>query len=169
MQTLLVSLSVFLLSIFGMAQTPCNCCTDSHQQFDFWVGDWNVYDVSGQKVGENKVEKLENDCIVSENWKGTGGSSGRSYNYFNTTDDTWNQVWISSSGNNLVLKGKASPNKMVLKSELITNEKGDYYNRITWTKNDDGSVTQLWEILDKEKKPSSVAFEGIYKRKQDEL
>lgn len=166
MQTLLVSLVLFLLSFFGMAQTTCNCCTENHQQFDFWVGDWEVYDNSGKKLGENKVEKLENDCIVSENWKGTTGGSGRSYNYFNLSDSTWNQVWISSSGNNLVLKGKASPNKMTLRSELTKGEKGNYYNRISWTKNENGSVTQLWEILDTEEKPTSVAFEGIYKPKQ---
>ena len=165
MQTLLVSLILFLLSFFGMAQTTCNCCTESHQQFDFWVGDWDVYDTSGKKLGENRIEKLEKDCIISENWQGATGGSGKSYNYFNISDSTWNQVWISSSGNNLVLKGKASPNKMVLKSELSKGEKGDYYNRITWTKNENGSVTQVWEILDTQEKPISVAFEGVYKPK----
>ena len=165
MQALLITLALFLCTLFGQAQTSCNCCTANHQQFDFWVGDWDVYDTGGKKVGENKIEKLENDCIVSENWKGTTGGSGKSYNYYNTADSTWNQVWISNSGNNLVLKGKAATNKMILKSELIKNEKGNYYNQITWTKNEDNTVTQLWEIINEKGESLSVAFEGIYKLK----
>ncbi|WP_144960024.1 hypothetical protein [Gillisia sp. Hel_I_86] len=67
-----------------------------------------------------------------------------------------------------MLKGKASPNKMTLKSEMVQNEKGTYYNRVIWTKNEDGSVTQLWEILDTKDQDQliSVAFEGIYKLKK---
>ncbi len=164
MQSLLLTLALFLCTLFSQAQTTCNCCTESHKEFDFWVGDWNVYDKSGKKVGENKIEKLENECIVSENWKGTTGS-GRSYNYYNSADSTWNQVWISSSGNNLVLKGKAGKNKMILKSELIENAKGTYYNQITWTKNEDDSVTQVWEVLNEKEQPISTSFEGVYKLK----
>ncbi len=163
------SILIFLLvftSTAGIAQTTCNCCTESHKQFDFWVGDWDVYDTSGQKIGENKIEKLENNCIVSEKWQGAKGSSGRSYNYFSLVDSTWNQVWIAGSGNQLILKGKADTNQMSLRSELIENEKGSYYNRITWTKNEDGSVTQLWEILNTSDQPISTAFEGVYKRKK---
>ncbi len=166
MQTLLITLALFLCALLGQAQTECNCCTPNHQQFDFWVGDWDVYDTSGKKVGENKIEKLESECIVSENWKGATGGSGRSYNYYNAADSTWNQVWISNSGNNLVLKGRAAPNKMILKSELIESKKGNYYNQITWTKNEDGSVTQLWEVLNNNGESLSVAFEGIYKLKK---
>jgi hypothetical protein len=165
MQSILLTLALFLSTLIGQAQTTCNCCTESHKQFDFWVGDWNVYDKSGKKVGENKIEKLENECIVSENWKGSTGDSGRSYNYYNLADSTWNQVWISSTGNNLVLKGKAGKNKMVLKSKLIENAKGTYYNQITWTKNEDDSVTQIWEVLNEHEHPISTSFEGIYKLK----
>ncbi len=165
MQALLITLALFLCTLFGQAQTKCNCCTVNHEQFDFWVGDWDVYDTSGKKIGENKIEKLENDCIVSEHWKGATGGSGRSYNYYNAVDSTWNQVWISNSGNNLVLKGKAATNKMTLKSELNKNEKGNYYNQITWTKNEDDSVTQLWEVLNENGESLSIAFKGIYKSK----
>ena len=55
---------------------------------------------------------------------------------------------------------------MILSSELMPGQKIDFYrNRITWTKNEDGSVTQLWEIVDKQDKLLSIAFKGIYKQK----
>ena len=155
-----------LLTQFSFAQTNCKCCTDYHKQFDFWVGDWIVTDTTGTKVGENLVVKLESDCIVNEYWQGSAGITGRSYNYFNLSDSTWNQVWIDNQGGNLVLKGYAGENEMILKSELLKGKRVDWYaNRITWTKNDDGTVTQLWEIIDKNEKLLSQAFKGIYKRK----
>jgi hypothetical protein len=53
---------------------------------------------------------------------------------------------------------------MVLKSELVNGPKGNYYNQITWSQNDDGSVTQQWDILTESNQPLSKAFEGIYKK-----
>ena len=168
MKKLSFLLITFLFSsLILKAQDNCACCTENHLQFDFWVGDWIVYDTAGNAVGENTISKLEKGCIINEHWRGAQGTTGRSYNYFNQPDSTWNQVWIDSNGSNLVLKGYAEPGRMVLKSELLKGQRVDwYYNRITWTDNQDGSVTQLWEILDKDNNPLAVAFEGIYKRKE---
>lgn len=163
--TLIIILTLCSISLFG--QNDYVCSTQYHHQFDFWVGDWIVYDTAGNVVGENTIEKLEKDCILSEHWRGGLGTTGRSYNYYNQADSTWNQVWIDSNGSSLVLKGKAEPGKMVMKSELLKGQKVDwYYNRITWTENPDHSVTQLWEILSKENTVLTTAFKGIYKRKE---
>lgn len=159
-------LFIGLLPLAGFSQNECNCCTLNHQQFDFWVGNWEVFNSEGEKIGENLIEKLENNCIVSENWKGEKGGTGKSFNYYHPKDQTWNQLWISNTGTILKLKGKAQPDQMLLKSELIKGEKINYYNQITWTKNADGSVTQLWEIYDTEGNFLSEAFKGIYRKKQ---
>jgi len=157
---------LFIIISTSGAQNDCACCTDYHKQFDFWVGEWVVYDTAGTKLGENNIVKLEDNCILNEHWKGAKGSTGRSYNYFDLSDSTWNQLWIDNQGGSLVLKGKAEDNKMVLQSKLIKGKKVDWYrNRITWTNNDDGSVTQFWEILDTNGNQLAVAFKGIYKRK----
>ncbi|MBV6641798.1 MAG: hypothetical protein KI791_13835 [Cyclobacteriaceae bacterium] len=159
----IATLSFFLNEL--QAQ-DCACCTIQHQQFDFWLGDWNVYDTLGNLVGENAIEKLVAECVLSEFWRGASGGVGRSYNYFNLADSTWNQVWIDASGSNLELKGKLVEGKMILQSELLPGQKVDWYrNSITWTPNEDGCVTQLWEILDKEGKVISQVFKGIYKKK----
>jgi len=164
------TLFLFLLLILAQndlkAQDSCACCTDQHQQFDFWVGEWNVYDTLGTLVGENTIEKLVAECLLSEHWRGASGGTGRSYNYYNQSDSTWNQVWIDGTGSNLVLKGKLVGRNMVLQSELLPGQKIDWYrNRITWIPNRDGSVIQLWEILNKQDKVITQAFKGIYKKK----
>ncbi len=53
---------------------------------------------------------------------------------------------------------------MILKSELLEGAKGKYFNQITWTKNRDGSVTQVWNIFNEKNKKTQEAFRGIYKK-----
>ncbi|XOV91701.1 MAG: hypothetical protein ACFHWX_15995 [Bacteroidota bacterium] len=160
------TLALLVSSQYVLAQDPCACCSETHKQFDFWIGEWNVYDTLGNQVGENTIEKLVADCVLSENWRGASGGVGRSYNYFNPTDSTWNQVWIDGSGSNLVLKGTLVEGSMVLQSELLPGKRVDWYrNRISWIPNVDGSVVQLWEILNKEGKVINQLFKGIYKKK----
>lgn len=158
--TIVVSLTVCF------SQNECPCCSEHHAKFDFWVGDWVVFDTTGTQVGENLIVKLENNCIINEHWTGAKGLSGRSYNYYDKSDSTWNQLWIDSNGGNLVLKGKPIDNLMILKSNLKKGKRVDwYYNKITWTNNSDGSVTQLWEIFDGEDNLLNTAFKGIYRRR----
>ncbi|MEO0571778.1 MAG: hypothetical protein AAF039_08735 [Bacteroidota bacterium] len=154
------------LTIICFGQEKCNCCSDSNQQFDFWIGDWIVKDTTGTVVGENRISKIEDDCVVLEQWKGNGGSTGTSMNYYNKLDKTWNQLWVDNQANILKLKGDFTSGEMVLKSDLIKGDKGDYYNQITWSENKDGTVMQLWEVLDVSNNPLKTLFLGIYHRKQ---
>jgi len=145
---------------------PCPCCSENHKAFDFWVGEWTVYNTAGKIVGTNKIVKMQNGCVLQENWVASNKTNtGTSYNFFDLSDSTWNQVWISSTGNVLNLKGNINTEgAMVLKSKLTKGSKGNYYNQITWKKNDDSSVTQRWDILNKDGVTISKAFEEIYKR-----
>ncbi len=165
----LIFLFLLLPFLILAQEADCNCCTPQHDQFDFWLGDWEVFNAEGEKIGENKIEKQEDNCLLSENWTGEKGGTGRSFNYYDPADSTWNQLWISSSGTILKLKGNAEKDKMILKSELVEGEKGKYYNKITWTKNNDGSVTQLWEIMDPQDNLLNEAFKGIYRKRKTEL
>jgi len=167
-----VVLLIILTSVlhsFAQNDSTCPCCSENHKAFDFWVGNWTVYNTSGKLIGTNKVIKLQGGCVVQENWKASNGTNtGTSYNFFNSTYSTWNQVWISNTGNVLNLKGNINKNgSMVLKSKLLQGSKGSYYNQITWSKNGNGTVTQRWDILNENGEPLGKAFEGIYKKNTD--
>lgn len=165
-KTIILTLPLLLFACLGNAQNICPCCSDQHQLFDFWAGDWLVFDTSGTQVGENTIVKLENGCILNEHWRGAQGGTGRSYNYYDNADSTWNQLWIDNQGSNLNLKGKGTPGSMILESDLQPGKRVDYYfNRITWSANENGTVRQLWEILDKEGNVLSTAFDGLYRKK----
>ena len=57
------------------------CHTAQHGQFDFWVGQWDVYRAdTNQLVAHSLIEKLYNGCAVRENWMPLGGTGGGSLN-----------------------------------------------------------------------------------------
>ncbi|MCV9388280.1 hypothetical protein [Reichenbachiella ulvae] len=168
MKAALPVLSLVLLFYISpaQAQEDCACCSVKHSEFDFWLGDWEVFTTENKKLGENTIVKLERDCIVQEHWRGESGITGRSFNYFDPSDGTWNQLWLDSGGSSLKLKGRFRDGSMVLQSGLTRGKKIDwYYDRITYTKIDENTVSQLWEILDSNEQRVTVAFHGVYRRK----
>ena len=76
---------------------PCETRAEAHQ-FDFWIGDWDVQTQSGQPVGKSHIEQILGQCVIFENWTGLQGSSGKSFNSFDTVSGTWRQFWVDDSG-----------------------------------------------------------------------
>ena len=164
MKQLILLFSIIATTGFAQDSTQCACCDIQHDQFDFWVGNWNVYDTSGNEIGKNTIVEMQDNCVLQESWR-SPNSTGTSYNYYNRTDSTWNQVWINNSGTHLELKGNAIENGMQLNSDWITHTSGtEYRNSIVWKKQPDGSVTQTWNIMGKDDTIISVLFHGIYRR-----
>ena len=160
----LIVLVALLLTSHLSAQTDCPCCDEFHQQFDFWVGSWIVSDTTGKEVGSNEIVKIENGCALTESWLSSQGVTGSSMNFFDPSDSTWNQVWIDNSGGVIKLKGHFINDQMVLKSDIIKGKKVNYFSQISWSKNEDGSVTQLWQVFSEEGKLLSTPFEGVYRK-----
>jgi len=161
----IVLILLFTVIISNAQDKKCNCCTEKYAEFDFWIGTWNVTTSNGSPAGRNVIDKIQNKCILRENWRSaTVGYTGTSNNFYNGQTKQWEQIWIDNQGQNLHLKGSRVGNQMILSSDELTNQKGETYrNRITWTHNKDGTVRQLWEIL-QGGNVTSVAFDGLYKK-----
>jgi len=161
---------IILVLLLGAVTTfaqdkKCNCCSEKHAEFDFWVGTWNVTTADGSPAGRNVIDKIQDKCILREDWtSANAGYTGTSNNFYNGQSKQWEQIWVDNQGQSLHLKGNRVGNQMILSSDELMNQKGETYrNRITWTHNEDGSVRQLWEILQGDK-VTSVAFDGLYKK-----
>ncbi len=144
----------------------CACCTTDHAAFDFWLGSWEVTTVNGAFAGTNKIVKEQDGCLLRENWTGANGQfTGTSINFYNSYTSQWEQLWIDNSGNPLKLKGNRIANQMILSSDPFKQADGkEYKNRITWTLNKEGTVRQLWEVLDSTETPVKILFDGLYSR-----
>ena len=152
-----------LLANAGHAQEP-PCGAPAFRQFDFWVGNWNVYKPDGTLVGENRIEREYSGCLVHENYSTPRGYVGQSLNAYDATRRVWQQTWVDNQGTVLNLVGGLEGASMVLRGTTPTSDGGKIEQRITWTPNADGSVRQLWEAQDKSG-AWAVKFDGRYVRK----
>ena len=157
-------LACVLISTVHAQDNNCICCTQKHQAFDFWKGKWQVFTPDGKLAGTNTIAKIQNDCILHENWiSSNGGFTGTSYNFYNINTGQWEQLWIDNQGQNLHLKGGLKNGSMVLQSDPLQQKDGSLLiNKVTWTPLKEGQVRQLWET----KKGNAewvTVFDGTYK------
>jgi len=98
---------IVLVSLQTTAQEKkCNCCTPKHQEFNFWVGSWVVTNPDGTKAGVNVISKIQENCVLQENWtSATGSYTGTSNNFYNYKTKQWEQIWVDNQGQSLHLKG----------------------------------------------------------------
>lgn len=152
------------------AQSPappssCGCCTPAHRQFDFWLGEWEVYS-QDTLAGTNRISLLQDSCLLREEWTSArSGYTGTSYNYYDARTQQWYQTWVDNQGGALRLSGGLVQHQMVLQSDRFTGQDGkERRHRITWTPLDDGGVRQHWQLLDARDEPLQTIFDGSYRR-----
>ena len=178
-QVLSSILILLAISDAAFAQTPATSATPStpplkpcdsqeYRQFDFWLGQWDVFLPDGKTAGASVIQSFADGCALLENWSGTGGFTGKSINIYDITDKQWHQSWVDNSGSRLNLDGKFADGKMLLWTDAPNPSKAGAILRqqITWTKNADGSVRQLWQTSEDAGKTWVIVFDGKYVRRK---
>jgi hypothetical protein len=148
------------------APPPPRCDTSVYRQFDFWIGEWEVFDKTGQKIGDSSVTKEEAGCLLVERWKSARGNNGQSYNFVDPSRGQWRQVWVSPTELTDYAGNLNAQGEMVMEGDL--QQVGGYGGRSrgTWTANPDGTVRQRFEGWDSAKSDWVENFNGLYKRKK---
>lgn len=143
------------------------CSSDSHRDFDFWIGEWTVLGAEGEVVGENKIEPILDGCALQESWLGADGSAGRSLNMFFELDGKWHQSWVDKNGGRLDLVGGLDrKGRMVLSGKMPSRQGGTALHEISWTPADDGTVVQHWRASRDRGKNWADLFVGTYRRRE---
>jgi hypothetical protein len=140
--------------------------TTAAHDFDFWVGQWDVFGPEGRQVGSNSITALFGTGALAEHWRGTGDVEGRSLNAWDELRGCWHQTWVDSSGGVLMLDGGLRDGAMVLEGMAPGEAEGSApeHQRITWTKQE-GEVRQLWEVSSDGGTTWRTAFDGRYVRR----
>ncbi|HET8891415.1 MAG TPA: tetratricopeptide repeat protein [Candidatus Angelobacter sp.] len=138
------------------------CQTAEFRQFDFWIGDWDVHNPAGQKVGDNQITREQDGCLLVEHWKsGRGIETGTSFNYFDVRDKKFHQIYFDNSGNAGAyppMAGGVVDNKMI----MISDEKVSPIFRWTWYVLSPGKVRQMAEQSDDQQKTWRVIWDSTY-------
>jgi hypothetical protein len=124
------------------------CTAAGHDQFDFWLGDWDVYATGTETlVARSKIEKLYRNCAVRENWMPNSGNGGGSLNSYDPATKQWVQRWTGSQPGYVDFVGGFASGKMVLTGRWagVNGPGKDALVRMTYSRYPDGSVRQFGE------------------------
>jgi tetratricopeptide (TPR) repeat protein len=146
-------------------QMPCSAQPESHL-FDFWIGDWKVYNPQGQQAGTSKIEQILGECVIQENWTDYFGGKGKSINTYNASAKEWQQTWVNDKGGlTEFINGEYKDGAMRFASSRpqITNGK-TVYRRLTFFNTNANEVRQLGEISNDLQKTWKVEYDFKYVR-----
>lgn len=173
MSRLLIFLALLCVAVPGLTlddetgedkAPPKPCSTPEYRQFDFWVGDWEVY-ANDKLAGTNQITRVYNDCALRENYRSTGGYVGGSWNIYDASTGQWHQTWVDSTGTLLQMDGGLTDGSMVLAGERQTAE-GAVIDRITFRPLESGRVRQHWKLSADDGKTWQTLFDGEYRRSE---
>ncbi len=144
------------------------CAAAEYRQFDFWLGNWDVFGPAGQKIGTNSITSINDGCVLYESWRDARGGTGNSFNYYETTTKRWHQFWVSANnsaplsaapdGTPMPMSGGLVDGAMVLQSPAGVKPR----NRWTWSKVEGGKVRQHAEQSDDDGATWKTLFDGLY-------
>ncbi|MFW6084514.1 MAG: hypothetical protein ACODAA_04815, partial [Gemmatimonadota bacterium] len=146
---------------------PGRPCTGSeYRDFDFWVGEWNVFGTDDTFFGTNEVTSELDGCVVQEHWISGAGLRGRSLNAFDAETGMWHQDWVAQGTAlqaRLRTSGSFEDGTMELTGVRQPVLPFTFTDTWTWTEDPDGNVIQTGRIEVPEAGIDN-SFTGVYKR-----
>lgn len=163
---LLAISTLLLLTQLCWAQLEPSASLHETKHMNMKVSNWSPDDSVRYSHSNMNFSNSRNAKIVNEYWTESNTLLGKCSNTFNTKDSTWTQLWTSSDGHTIKLKGRSIGNKLVLESDWFENEDQERFkNRITYTNKKNGRVSQVWNIVDETDHVVRTEFFAVFHRK----
>lgn len=153
-----------LVTSLDKKRRPC-IYSDNARQFDFWIGEWDVFNPQGQKAGTSVIQQISDGCGILENWTGTLGGSGKSINFYDPTSGKWYQYWMGANGIPSRYEGTYKEDAMRYEGEA-QSATGKVRTRLTFFKVDTNTVRQLAEQSADDGKTWTTTYDFKYSRKK---
>jgi Domain of unknown function (DUF4440) len=114
----------------GQSKSAAYCFDPKYHQFDFWVGNWDVFEFGNPtKVAHARIDSILGGCVLREEYDGADGHQGQSFSIYDAMRKVWHQTWVTNRGELLQVEGRIEHGQMVLRG---TNLNGALV-RGTWT------------------------------------
>jgi hypothetical protein len=93
------------------SRPAAQCGAPEHRQFDFWVGNWDVFERANgaQRVARAQVSLILDDCVLLEEYAGADGHRGKSFSLYDSATHSWRQTWVTNRGEVLDIRGGLDP------------------------------------------------------------
>lgn len=143
---------------------PCSALEAS--QFDFWVGEWELYSAD-TLTGSNNIYKIMDGCTVQENFESKNKSyTGKSWSMFNPGTKNWQQTWVDNQGSYIALNGKFENGTMTLTTGVVKINGKDQINRMRYHDIKKDSFEWDWESSTDNGATWQTAWHIRYQRKK---
>jgi hypothetical protein len=116
------------------------CVAPEYRQFDFWLGDWDVFDFDdpNTRVARVQVERMLDRCVLRESYTDNNGRQGQSLCTFDIGSKLWHQTWVTNGGQLLLLDGNLRGGEVVLSAVEHTADGKARHVRGRWKAVDGG-------------------------------
>jgi hypothetical protein len=110
------------------------CSAPPYRQFDFWLGDWDVYETGDATtpIARATVSRIAGGCGIHERYEQTDGLIGESILSFNGARQVWQQTWITNYGSLMVIEGRLRDGALTLEGDVHLANGSSLRQRITW-------------------------------------
>jgi ketosteroid isomerase-like protein len=147
-------------TVFALDSPPASCSDPTYRQFDFWTGDWDVFDVGNPtKVAHARIDSILEGCVLREDYRNMSGHEGQSFTIYDASRKLWHQTWVTSDGVLLEIEGRFEDGEMVLSGK---NQKGEIV-RGTW-KSMNGEVREVAQKSADDGKTWDPWFDIMFRR-----
>jgi hypothetical protein len=153
------------------ASYPCRTSPKAHE-FDFWIGQWDVTQFNqaplphGPGTGFNDVHPILEGCVLLENWAGSGGGTGKSFNWYDTNLGKWRQAWMGDGGGPLDYVGEYKDGAMRFEGWTLGPNGMHVLQKLTFYNIAHDTVRQQFEQSADSGKTWSTTFDGRYVRRR---
>lgn len=146
--------------------TPAShCAMPVYHQFDFFIGDWDTYDVidSTKIVARNHVTPMVGGCAIREVYEQSDGMSGESFSTYDASRHVWHQSWVTNRGELLLLDGGLRGANMVFTAAEKRSDGKSSLIRATWIQQH-GSVRETAVRSSDGGKTWTPVFDIVFRR-----
>ena len=149
-----------------VATNPCKFpdVMPEARQFDFWVGEWDVFNPQGIQSGTSRIERILGDCVILENWTDRLGSQGKSFNKFNREKKQWEQYWVDEQGSTTYFWGKLEGQNMVFHAEAPQSDGKMGERKLTFFNLGPDKVRQFSQVTTDGGKTWTTEYDLTYMR-----
>ena len=162
----LLCVIVFCFGTFpAKAQSPCDTLKN-YRDFDFWVGEWDVY-VNDQKRAESSITFTNGKCGILEDYRPLNTPGGNSISYFDVADGRWKQEWVSNGRVSHYIEPESYTKGQMQLIARHTSNKGNFLLRMIYYHNKkEDTVRQVMDRSDDNGQTWKTIFDGLYRRKR---
>jgi hypothetical protein len=151
-----------ILGLLNQAHIAPACATPHHREFDYFIGNFKVFDKAGKQIGTDEVSLEMNGCALLERWHGRT-TEGVGYSGYDDTRKEWVQTFFQNDGTVLVFRGNMTKAGMLISGIDYPKPRIVEHNRVLFRRLPDG-FEEYWTVSTDNGKSWRVVFDGFFRR-----